>query len=173
MHFFTFAEKDTTVYQDSGSLNAGLDEILEVRKDISDSGDTVNVSRVLLRFDIRQISASIVNGTITNPSFFLNLFDAKSSNLNTSQSLYAYPVSQSWVMGQGRSYDNPRVTEGASWNFRDGITQKTYWLSGSEAAVSASGGAWHTDVYASQSFKYGSDDMRMDVTPWRLPITAI
>ena len=25
MHYFTFAEKDTTLYQDSGSLNAGLD----------------------------------------------------------------------------------------------------------------------------------------------------
>ena len=55
MHFFTFAEKDTTLYQDSGSLNAGLDEILEVRKDVSDTGDSVNVSRVLIRVDISQI----------------------------------------------------------------------------------------------------------------------
>ena len=162
MHFFTFAEKDTTVYQDSGSLNAGLDEILEVRKDISDSGDTVNVSRVLLRFDIRQISASIVNGTITNPSFFLNLFDAKSSNLNTSQSLYAYPVSQSWVMGQGRSYDNPRVTEGASWNFRDGATDGTLW----EPSVSASGCTWYSGsgFEASQSLGHETIDVRLDVT---------
>ena len=36
MHFFTFAEKDTTLYQDSGSLNAGLDEVLEIRKDVSE-----------------------------------------------------------------------------------------------------------------------------------------
>ena len=84
MHFFTFGEKDTTLYQNSGSLNAGLDEILEIRKEVSDSGDTINVSRVLIRFNISQISASIGNGTITNPSFYLNLFDAKSSNLNTS-----------------------------------------------------------------------------------------
>ena len=31
MHYFTFAEKDTTLYQVSGSMNAGLDEIIEVR----------------------------------------------------------------------------------------------------------------------------------------------
>ncbi len=30
MHYFTFAEKDTTLYQGTGSLNAGLDEVLEV-----------------------------------------------------------------------------------------------------------------------------------------------
>ena len=29
----------------------------------------------------------------------------------------------------------------------------------------ASGGAWHEEVYASQSFKYEDEDMRMDVTP--------
>ena len=48
MHYFTFAEKDRTLYQNSGSLNAGLDEILEVRKEVSDSGDTINVSRILI-----------------------------------------------------------------------------------------------------------------------------
>ena len=73
MHYFTFAEKDTTLYQASGSLNAGLDEILEVRKEVSDTGTTINVSRVLMRFDLTYISASIVRGAITNPSFYLNL----------------------------------------------------------------------------------------------------
>ena len=52
MHYFLFADKDTTIYQSSGSLNAGLDEILEVRKDISDTGASVNVSRILIKFDL-------------------------------------------------------------------------------------------------------------------------
>ena len=56
MHFFTFAEKDTTIYESSGSLNAGLDEILEIRKDVSDTGDVVDVSRILIKFDITEIS---------------------------------------------------------------------------------------------------------------------
>ena len=101
MHFFTFAEKDTTLYQDSGSLNAGLDEVLEIRKDVSDTGESVNVSRILIQFDISEISSSIIDGRIKKPKFYLNLFDAKSTNLNTSQSIFAYPVSESWDMGQG------------------------------------------------------------------------
>ena len=162
MHFFTFGEKDTTLYQNSGSLNAGLDEILEIRKEVSDSGDTINVSRVLIRFNISQISASIGNGTITNPSFYLNLFDAKSSNLNTSQSIFAYPVSQSWTMGQGRSYDNPQTTDGASWNFRFGEDDGTLW----ERTVSASGCTWFSGsgYEASHSIGHETVDVRMDVT---------
>ena len=52
MHYFTFADKDTTLYQASSSLNAGLDEVLEIRKDISDTGATINASRILIKFVI-------------------------------------------------------------------------------------------------------------------------
>ena len=52
MHYFVFSEKDATIYQASGSMNTGLDEILEVRKDISPTGYTVNVSRTLIEFDL-------------------------------------------------------------------------------------------------------------------------
>ena len=166
MHYFIFSDIDTTLYESSGSANAGLDEVLEVRKDMSNSGGNIKVSRILMKFDLSEITSSIVNGTIsTDAKYYLNLFDAGSENLNVSQSLWAYPISQSWVEGQGTANDNPLTLEGASWKYRDGATQKTFWLSGSEAAASASGGAWRTDVYASQSFQYESDDMRMDVTP--------
>ena len=74
MHIFTFADKDATLYEASSSLNSGLDEILEVRKDVSDTGDVVDVSRILIQFDLTTISQSIYQGAITNPKFFLNLF---------------------------------------------------------------------------------------------------
>ncbi len=166
MNYFIFPDIDTTLYEASGSSNAGLDEILEIQKTMSTSGGNIKVSRILIKFDINEISSSIVNGNIsTDAKYYLNLFDAGSEDLNVSQSLWAYPISQSWVEGQGTFNDSPATLEGASWKYRDGVTQKTFWLSGSEAAVSASGGAWHTDVYASQSFQYESSDMRMDVTP--------
>ena len=161
MHYFTFAEKDTTLYQGTGSLNAGLDEVLEIQKSVSDSGDNINTSRVLIKFDLTEISASIVNGTISNPSFYLNLYDAKSSNLSISQSLYAYPVSQSWIMGQGHYHDNPITDEGASWNFRDGAGDGTLW-----GEVSSSGGTWidGNGYAASHSIGHKTIDIRMDVT---------
>ena len=53
MHFFEFAQKDSTLYegQATQSVNTGLDEILEVRKEIDDSGQTINVSRIVIQFD--------------------------------------------------------------------------------------------------------------------------
>ena len=66
MHFFSFAEKDATLYEGSAtqSRNTGLDDILEVRKDMNADGSVVNVSRVLVKFNLANISSSIVAGTI-------------------------------------------------------------------------------------------------------------
>ena len=162
MHYFVFSEKDATIYQASGSMNTGLDEILEVRKDISPTGDTVNVSRTLIEFDLTRITREINRGIIKKPKYFLNLFDAKPQSLSVSQSLYAYPVSGSWVMGQGRLDDNPLTTEGCSFNFRDGRTVSTLW----RPPISASGGNWLTGsgFEASHSLTHKSKDVRMDVT---------
>ena len=148
MHYFTFADKDTTVYQQSSSLNAGQDEVLEIRKDVSQTGTSINVSRILIHFPLEFISHSIVGGVIPKPSnghtasssFYLNLFDAKPSSLVASQSIYAYPVSQSWKLGGGRSYDNPVTTEGASLTYRQGYLDGILW----ESAVSKSGATWYS-----------------------------
>ena len=161
MHYFIFPEKDTTIYQMSGSKNTGLDEILEIRKDLNASGKNPKVSRALIQFDLSYISASMGRGTISNPKFYLNLYDADPKNLSYSQSLFAYAVSQSWVVGEGYSADSPLTIEGCSWRFRDGDTQRTLWT----GSISASGGTWFTDVYASQSLDYQTRDLRMDVTP--------
>ena len=161
MHYFTFADKDTTLYQASSSLNAGLDEVLEIRKDISDTGATINASRILIKFDLSYISSSIVAGTIPVPStagsrYYLNLYDAHPSGLATSQVLYAHPVSGSWTMGDGHSYDNPVTTEGASWSYRHGKILGKLWLSGPTGSVSSSGGQWYSGsgYEASQSFTH-------------------
>lgn len=162
MHYFTFAEKDSTLYQASSSLNSGMDEIIEVRKDVSDSGNTVNSSRIVIKFDLDMISGSLNSGTITSASYFLNLYDAKPEALVTSQSLFAYPISGSWIMGDGRSYDNPVTDEGCSWNYKDGQTDGTLW----DSQVSSSGGSWFSgSLYeASYSFDHRTSDVRMNVT---------
>tara|TARA_R100000234_G_scaffold59255_2_gene35825 strand:+ start:4564 stop:6606 length:2043 start_codon:yes stop_codon:yes gene_type:complete len=169
MHYFEFAEKDATLYEASQSLNSGLDEILEVRKDISDTATTIDVSRALIKFDLTEISESINAGIIPDSGskaarYFLNLFDAKPTNLASSQSLFAYPVSQSWVMGDGRSYDNPITTDGCSWTFSKGQDDGTLWT----PELSASGATWYqntpsgslkfTSGSAGNSFGTGSND---------------
>ena len=165
MYYFIYPDADTTLYQASSSKNTGLDEILEIRKDLNASGTNPKVSRILMKFDLTEITKSMANGTISSDAkFYLNLYDANPVNLSYTQSLYAYPVSQSWVVGEGYESDNPDTTDGASWKYRDGAEttiQQTYWSS----TVSSSGGTWFDESYATQSLVYETKDMRMDVTP--------
>ena len=162
MHYFEFATKDTTIYEASQSLNSGLDEILEVRKDINPDGTITNVSRALLKFDLSYISESIVNGLITSPRFFLNLYDANSEALATDDMLWAYPVSQSWEMGSGRSDSYPRIGNGANWKYRDGSPTETAWFgsySTLQGSTFASGTLSISDGnYINQELTIGSVD---------------
>ena len=122
MHYFIFPDADTTLYSVSSSQNTGLDEILEIRKDHTKAdGSSPTVSRILMKFDLAYISQSIVRGTITNPKFYINLYDANPVDLSYSQSLYAYPVSQSWVVGEGFRFDDPITSEGCSWEYRTSL----------------------------------------------------
>ena len=131
MHYFEYATKDTTLYERSSSMNTGLDEILEIKKDVNADASVVYVSRALVKFDLTYISKSISSGLIPSssifPKFYLNLYDANSRALNISQKLYGYPVSQSWDMGSGRSDSVPEIRDGASWKFRDNDNDKTPW----------------------------------------------
>ena len=166
MHYFEYATKDTTLYEESQSLNSGLDEILEVRKDKNADGSVIYVSRALIKFDLTYISQSVVDGLISSPTYYLNLYDANSQALNISQKLYAYPVSQSWDVGSGRQDSNPIIEDGASWRYRDNGTTETQWSS----VYTGSGGTWYSgsdgqySLEASQSFTHEAADVRMDVT---------
>ena len=62
MHYFEFATKDTTLYEISSSMNTGLDEILEIKKDMNAQGDVIYVSRALIKFDLTYVSKSISSG---------------------------------------------------------------------------------------------------------------
>ena len=128
MYYFIYPEVDTSLYQSSGSINTGLDEILEIKKDMSSAGTNIKVSRILMKFDLSEVSKSIVSGQIaTDAKFYLNMYDANPTDLSYSQSLFAYHVSQSWISGEGKFHDSPGVNEGASWYYKDGSVAGTKW----------------------------------------------
>ena len=163
MHYFQYATKDTTLYSRSGSQNTGIDEIIEVVKDVSAAGVVQGISRVLIKFDTTYISSSVSSGLIPSSSytkFYLNLYDANSNGLNVNQNLYAYPVSQSWDNGFGREDSFPIIADGASYNFRDNNDVKTMWT----GSMTGSGGTWYNQYEASQSFTNQAADVRMDVS---------
>ena len=179
MKYFTYAQKDATIYQgvnttDEEVQNTGIDEILELEKQTAGSvyGNNSN-SRILIKFDLSDISSSIASGIITSPLYYLNLYSTDNdSELPNSYTIYSYPVSQSWDMGLGRRHNTPKTKDGVSWTYRDGETDATLWTTESWAAGTTGsadgGGTWFTastdGTMYSQSYEYEASDIRMEVT---------
>ena len=114
MHYFTYPLEDATLYEGSSSMNTGLDQIIEVRKDVSDGGASVNVSRIVMKFDLAEVSSSIHQGLIppiaSGSKFYLNLKDAGSVGLETSQSFLKKHSIRSISRLRSMSYDDQRNT---------------------------------------------------------------
>ena len=170
MYYFEFPKIDATIYEGNvtSSINTGLDQILEINKFMNSAGTTIDVSRVLIQFDYSYISSSVQSGIIpSDAKYYLNLYDASSTELAVEQTLFAYMISGSWNGGTGTKDRDPTISDGASWKYRDNDTTKTQWVSGSDTQ----GGTWYTsslnsgfNVSASVDLVYETKDIRMDVT---------
>jgi len=82
MYYFEYPKIDTTIYEGSvtSSVNTGLDQILEINKNMNSAGTTIDVSRVLIQFDYSYISSSVQSGIIpSDAKYYLNLYDASST----------------------------------------------------------------------------------------------
>ena len=170
MYYFEYPTTDSTIYEGNvtSSRNTGLDEILEINKNVNSAGTTISVSRALIKFDYTYISSSVQNGIIpSDAKYYLNLYDAKSEELAVEQTLFAYMISGSWTGGTGRLDSDPVISDGASWKYRDNDTTKTQWVTGSDTQ----GGTWFTsslagayEVSASENLVFETKDIRMDIT---------
>ena len=177
----TYSNHDTTIYEKSGSMNAGIDSLLELSKISSSAG--IFTSRILIKFPLEEITAQIQAEKIVNPTFFLNLYQTEVIEAPQNYSLVAFPLSQSWVNGTGRALEPTALSKithtGASWQYRNKqnesqqyiVSRDTQWTSrslaeGSEMLYSnvTGGGTWYNNYYGTQSFNDESADIRMDVT---------
>ena len=177
MIYSIFPTKDSTLYERYETQNTGLDSILDINNGLSEDGSNLKYNtRVLMKFDLSEVSNSIVDGKITDPKFYLNLFVTEVEEIPLDYSIYAYAVSQSWDMGIGKSDDVPINTDGVSWKYRNGYKGGTgveWSVTGLATATTASwcttpgGGTWFTGsgYEASQSFSFENADVRMDITP--------
>jgi len=122
-----YPEKDTYLnsYSTTGGFyaNAGKDEILEIGGyvDIDKSGQA---KRTLIQFNQGKL-VSAIDGKVTGPiSASLNLNLANATELPTSYSISAFPISSQWTEGLGKGDDTPNNTSGCSWKYRDdGVTE--------------------------------------------------
>lgn len=144
------------------------------------------IDRSMLKFDLSSISQSISNGSISNPKFTLNLRVSDEQHLPITYNIYAFPVSQSWEMGNG-VFSDDGSEEGASWLYKDFKSGKLWYEprdSGSRPLVdyinhsnfatgsfAFGGGTWYysssagVDMKMVQAFNYEASDIKMDVTP--------
>jgi len=171
MIYSIFPQHDTFIEEYSSTRNSGIDAVLEVTKDIID--DSQYNTRMLVKFDLAEVSSSIVSGVIDNPRFFLNMRITEAEEITSEYTFDIYPISQSWSQGVGRQDDTPLTNEGASWYYKTGMGTDDVWLNdddtynlnttGSWSTV-AGGGTWYTSSRASQSFSFETGDIRADVT---------
>ncbi len=164
-----YPTKNATLYEDSGSKNTGLDEILELEKSISASGlSSTKNTRMLLQFDTSTLSASLSALGINTASdsgsltWNLKLFVSEEIDIPETYNIVAHPMRESWTAGLGKRYHNPTTTEGVSWLYRTGKTPEVLWTGGNYGGYFWSGS--HASQSATQEFSGVQGDIDIDVT---------
>ena len=116
MYHFIYPSKDSYIYElnTNSEKNFGGDDTLVLKKDFD--GTSLNgVSRVLLQFDLTELSQSLVSNEITTsldgngapPRYYLKLYEQKTSELSPAYSLATFPLSSSWEDGTGYTTQDP------------------------------------------------------------------
>ena len=179
MYYFIYPSKDAYIYElnTNSEKNFGGDNNLVLKKEF-DGTVLKGVSRVLLHFDLTELSNSIASNEITtsldgngvSPKYFLRLYEQKTSELSPAYSLATFPLSSSWEDGTGYTTQDPNNRNGVSWERTNESFDNTKWVK-TASGFSGSrnipgGGVWITGsgYYASQSFSYQSPDVNMDIT---------
>lgn len=132
-------------------------------------------TRILMQFNLTDITSRISSGKISSnftASLILKATEAISVPLR--YSIKAAAVSGSWTSGTGYFGNNPEITNGVSWKYRDGKLQSRTWETSSFVGNITSsyssygyGGVWYTGsgYEVTQSFFHEIPDVRMDITP--------
>lgn len=136
--------------------NAGRDEIIEVGGYV-DFDLVGRTKRSLVQFKTSEIKNVVDNKSLNGIiSASLNLRLANATELPSSYTLNAYPISQSWVNGLGKGDDEPKNTTGASWKYKD--AGSTEWDNlGCDFITSSVSGSVTYGIY-------DTHDVDMDVT---------
>ena len=121
------------------------------------STSSSELSRILTKFDVANISSDRAAGTIPaqgSVSFYLRLFNAETSQtVPKNFTIVAQAISKSWSEGDGLDLENYKDT---------GVSN---WISASSTeGWDTAGGDYHATPVFSQSFSTGLEDLEIDVT---------
>ena len=174
-----FPTKDATLYSGYGTMNTGLDSIIEATTDFliesptQVEGSFPQVSRFLVQFDLDEILNVIdVKAAGIPTKSFLRIYSANARGLSSTTTVLVNAVAQNWNMGTGEYLLNPLVEDGCCWDNRlskgNGTwdtNNPTSGITGSFSGSRDGGGAWYTASLSSQSFDfYSTLDINTEVT---------
>ena len=177
MHHFIFPTQDTWISSGSSTItgesfkdqNFGRDQILEVKKDFFNNSFNFQ-TRALVNFsgtEFTELSKSIADGTIPSPQtgsvvgskFYLRLYEAEGNvELTEEYKLAIQPISESWTEGTGKFGDNPKNTNGCSFNNRKNP------IGGNSLTWSNAGTSVLSVSQSEQTFTNQSPDVEVEVT---------
>jgi len=181
-----FPEKDTFIYTEQLTSNAGKDEIIEIAGYPGTLDGTGQASRILTKFSSEEIDDIILNkvtpAALNSMSSSIKLYLASATELPVEYTLYAYPIhtngSSDWDNGTGKFGDIPINLSGANWTYRKANLQASWNTSNFTQYTTASfiegkegGGNWYTasngesmEFFQSHSMS-STHDMDINVTP--------
>jgi hypothetical protein len=161
MKIFLLPTEDATIYQRYQNNNSGLDEIVEVGKNIkSVDGNSMYASassRILMNFNLTAQVLPI------QAKYYLNLKIANATTVTRNQELKVYLVSGSWIEGSGYFYQDIQNSE-------DGVT---WALKNTYVSWSNAGADYYSNISASYTLtKVPIQDVKIDVTNLIQPIVS-
>jgi len=127
-----YPSQDATLYQSDPKVNTGLDEILQIGKQLSNSGTggVFGLSRSLIKFDTTEISESLsrYNKSVNDCKFILKLYTTHAQELPVDYTIDVNVVAQNWTNGTGFiNYQFP-IDNGCSWS-RPASGSTVFWSS--------------------------------------------
>lgn len=175
-----FPEKDTFIFTEVSTANAGYDEMIEIGGyPIQEIGQT---ARTLIQYKTAEIQDVLNNKVGSNIwTASIEMFIASAYETPVSHSVECYPVAQYWDGGIGKYGDDLNTgsadKSGCSWLYTKAQDKVAWTTSGfstyqtaSYNAIYPGGGSWFTasanySLESTQSFETNDDlDVLMDVT---------
>lgn len=143
-----FPIKDATLYSTYPTMNTGLDAILESSNILAENGDP-GVSRYLVEYDTTEIQ-DIINNKISSSMYniYLRNYITTAQGVNTDIKLEIFPTAQSWNNGTGYYLDDPKTTDGISWENTNSSGSGTWSMNGSVGGYGYTGS--YNSTYTTQ-----------------------
>jgi len=174
MHKFFHATKDTWISSGSNTATTGIserdqnfgkDQILELKKIMFNESFDSN-TRMLVQFDTDEIKTYISESNLSTGTYSasLRLYEANGTQgLPESFDISIHPISMSWDEGLGKIVDDPKTTQGCSYeNRRKSLSGgvEVAWPDGWAGGIYISSSAFTV----TQSFDHEAPDINTDIT---------